>query len=108
MFIKKAGGQIFGAELTSAEKKALDIEIKKSLGEYTDKHEIEMAAIPLYILHTHFGFGEKRLKEMFGLMVSEIDALTKRYEDPNDNAWICTKRLLEKGFDISKWYEGTD
>ena len=34
MRIKKSGGKISGAELTSAEKKAMDVEIRRELDEY--------------------------------------------------------------------------
>ena len=34
MKIKKSGGKIFGAELTAAERKAMDVEIRRELDEY--------------------------------------------------------------------------
>ncbi len=45
MFVKKSGGKIFGAEFTAAEKKALDIEVKRQLAEYDKKHVMELDAI---------------------------------------------------------------
>lgn len=38
MHVKKAGGKVYGAILTAAEKKAMDIEIQKELAEYDRKH----------------------------------------------------------------------
>lgn len=32
MYVLKAGGSVYGAKLTAAEKKAMDIEIKKTVG----------------------------------------------------------------------------
>lgn len=37
MQIKKAGGRIYGAVLTNAEKKAMDMEIKRQLAEMDKK-----------------------------------------------------------------------
>lgn len=45
MVVKKAGGKIYGAVLTSAEKKAMNMEIERQLAEYTRKHEVELNAI---------------------------------------------------------------
>ena len=42
MLVKKAGGKIYGAVLTSAEKKAMNMEIERQLAEYTRKHEVEL------------------------------------------------------------------
>lgn len=38
MVVKKAGGKIYGAVLTAAEKKAMNMEIERQLAEYTRKH----------------------------------------------------------------------
>lgn len=45
MVVKKAGGKIYGAVLTSAEKKAMNMEIERQLAEYTRKHEVELNAM---------------------------------------------------------------
>lgn len=60
MVVKKAGGKIYGAVLTSAEKKAMNMEIERQLAEYTRKHEVELNAMILYVLHEQLGFGEQR------------------------------------------------
>lgn len=36
MQVKKAGGKVYGAVLTAAEKKAMDLEIQRELAEYSD------------------------------------------------------------------------
>lgn len=61
MVVKKAGGKIYGAVLTAAEKKAMNMEIERQLAEYTRKHEVELNAMILYVLHEQLGFGEQRL-----------------------------------------------
>lgn len=52
---------MFGASLTAAEKKAMDLEIQRELAEYDRKHLAEMDALILWVLHEQFGFGAKRL-----------------------------------------------
>lgn len=43
MQVKKAGGKVYGAVLTAAEKKAMDLEIQRELAEYDRKHIAEAA-----------------------------------------------------------------
>ena len=95
---------IYGAELTAAEKKALDIEIKHQLAEYNHKNLQEIDAMILWELHEQLGFGEKRLKEFYKRFVLGIQDLNERYElGSEDNCWLCTKKLKYAGFDIEKW-----
>ena len=42
MQVKKAGGKVYGAVLTAAEKKAMDLEIQRELAEYDRKHIAEI------------------------------------------------------------------
>ena len=44
MQVKKAGGKVYGAVLTAAEKKAMDLEIQRELAEYDRKHIAEIDA----------------------------------------------------------------
>lgn len=50
MQIKKSRGKVFGASLTSAEKKAMDMEIQRQLIEYDRKNAREIDAIVLWEL----------------------------------------------------------
>ena len=106
MFVKKAGNRIYGAEFTAAEKKAMDIEIRRQLAEYTKKHEQEVSAIILWELHTQLGFGHDRLKKFYDNFRPALDDLINRYEmGDEDEAWLCTQKLKDYGFDISKMEE---
>jgi len=103
MFLKKIGGKIYGADLTAAERKGMDIEIQKELKKYDTEHSREYDAIILWVLHTKFGFGKKRLKEFYTAFGEELTALLKRYElDPEDELWLCTKKLKDAGIDLKK------
>lgn len=90
--------------LTSAERKALDKEIEKQLAEWDIKHMTELSALILYVLHSTFGFGKKRLKDFYFQFADEIFELTQRYDlDDSDDVWLCTKKLKEYGIDLPEW-----
>lgn len=57
MIVKKAGGKIYGAQLTAAERKAMNIEINKQIAENEHKHMMEVDALVLWELHVQLGFG---------------------------------------------------
>lgn len=104
MIIKKINGKVFGATLTVSEQKALEIEIKKQLAEYSRKYELEIESMVLLELREKFGFGEARLKQMHEALSEGIDDLINRYQmEDQDAAWLCTYKLKDQGFDISKW-----
>lgn len=104
MRVKKAHGKVYGASLTSAEQKAMDMEIQRQLAEYDRKHELEIDAMILWVLHEHFGFGEKRLKKFYDCFASSINDLIARYEmDDSDQVWLCTYMLKRYGIDLEKW-----
>ena len=77
MRIKKSGGKIFGAELTAAEKKAMDVEIRRELDEYNRQNINEIDAMILWHLHEEFGFGKKRLIRFY-------ETFSKRMKDLSD------------------------
>lgn len=53
MRIKKAGGKIFGAVLSAAEKKAMDMEINRQIVEADRRYADDIDAMVLYTLHVH-------------------------------------------------------
>ncbi len=104
MRIKKASGRVFGASMTAAEKKAMDLEIQRQLAEYDKKHALEIDAMILWVLHEQLGWGEKRLRRFYEHFAGEIDALLQRYQMDNDDAvWLCTRKLKDYGIDIEQW-----
>lgn len=104
MVVKKMGNKIFGAELTRNEQKALDIEIKKQLAEYDRKNMMEMDSIILWILHSMYGLGEKRLRAFYDNFHTELEALADRYEMDDEDAYLCTENLRRIGIDVEKWH----
>lgn len=104
MQIKKSGGRIYGATLTSAEKKAMNMEIRRQLAEMDKKNKEEVDATVLYILMTEFGFGKKRLRRFHDTFDEKITALLNRYQmSSEDDVWLCTEMLKRRGIDINQW-----
>ena len=105
MIVKKAGGTVIGAHLTAAERKAMDIEIRKELADFTRKHAVEIDAMFLWYLREEFGFGPKRLKQVFLGFAPRIHELCDRYEmhEAGDDIWLCTQMLKEAGIDLKEW-----
>lgn len=105
MYLKKAGGKVYGAVLTAAEKKAMDMEIQRELAEYDRKHLAEIDATILWVLHEQFGFGAKRLRAFYDAYRLHINNLVARYELENgDDIWLRTQMLKKVGVDIEAWH----
>lgn len=104
MQIKRSGKTIYGAELTAAEKKAMNMEIMRQLAEFTRKHQVEIECIFLRELR-QYGFGATRLKRAFDDFGNELDELIKRYElGDEDKLWVATESLKQEGFDVEQWH----
>jgi len=104
MVVNKYNGHVYGAKLTTDEKKAMDIEIKKQLAEYDKKHSTELDAAILWQLHEHFGFGPKRLKRFYDAFIPQLDDLVERYSlADEEQIWLCTHKLKEYGIDLEEW-----
>lgn len=108
MRVKKAGGQIYGADLNAAERKALDMECRRMLAEHTRLHEIEMDAIIIRQLRRMTGWDEAELKSFYQGFNVELNKLLKHYEmDDDDAPWLCTYELKKEGIDIEQWRRET-
>lgn len=103
MIVLKSGKQIYGAKLTAAEKKALDIEITKAIIEADKKYENDIDIVTLYVLHTHLGFGPKRLRDFYEAFSREHRMLRERYEEHDDSVWIADMKLKDIGVDVTAW-----
>lgn len=102
--VKKAGGKVYGADLTAAQKLAMNMEIQRQLAVYDRGHMLEVQAVFLWQLHTQLGFGPKRLKKFYDGFAPALRELTKRYElEDTDQIWLCTHMLKQIGVDIDQW-----
>ena len=77
MKVKKAGKRVFGAVMSAAEKKAMDMEIQRQLAEYDRKHIREIDALVLWELREQLGFGNKRLKKFYDNFSRGIEAFSE-------------------------------
>lgn len=106
MNFKRAGGKIFGVSLNKAEQRALDQEIKRQIVENDRRFDMDKESMILWMLHTEFGFGSKRLKRAWELFYSESQRLRDHYLlDEGDEPWISRQKLKEMGCDIETWYQ---
>lgn len=106
MRVKKSNGRVYGADLTTNEQRALEMEARRQLAEYTRKHELEIEAIVIRQLRRITGWGETRLKRFYGQFDGELTKLIARYEMADkDGAWLCVKELKDEGFDIEQWHK---
>ena len=62
MRIKQYRGQVFGADLTAKERKAMEMEINRQIVESDRKYRDDVDIMMLYALRVHLGFGRKRLR----------------------------------------------
>lgn len=103
MLVKKSGGKVFGAVLTAAEKKAMDMEINRQIVEADRRYTDDIDAMVLYTLRVHLGFGVKRLRRFYEAFSAEHDRLVQHYEMPDDYVWLCKEKLKEIGVDVEAW-----
>lgn len=106
MRVKRSGKTIYGAELTAAEKKAMNMEIERQLAEFTRKHAVEIEALVLRQIRRKLDYDEAQLREFFDSFDDDLEALCKYYEmGEEDKAWLCTHELKEEGFDVEQWHK---
>ncbi len=105
MHVKKAGGRVYGADLTAAERRGMNLEIERQLAEHTRKHAVELEAMVLWVLHEQFGFGISRMQQFSENFEPLMVELITRYDMPDtDRAWLCTQKLKEYGVDLDRLY----
>lgn len=104
MHIKKSGNKIFGAHLSAAERKALNIEIKKSVAEYVAKDDNEIEALILLYMHTKYDLSVDELTEFHYDFISSLREFRARYEmtESDEELWLATSKLKEIGLDLEK------
>lgn len=107
MNIKISGKTPIGVNLTSKERKAMELEIQRQLVVLNEKNAKELCAMVLWVLHENYGFGIKRLKRFYFEFADEVNALAKRYMMDNDRKdkrpWLCTYMLEQIGVNLDEW-----
>ena len=86
---KKSGGKIFAVQFNKAEERALDQEIKKQIVENDRAFDMDKESSILWMLHTQFDFGPKRLKLAWKLFYAETlkNGTEKKEGKPMPKPW---------------------
>ena len=108
MNIKKHRGHVYGAVLSKAEQKAMEIEINRQIVESEKKHMDDIDIIVLYVLHTRFGFGKSRLRKFYDAFREEYQSLVDYYQMPDDSEWLAEYKLKADGIDVREWNRETE
>ena len=107
MIVKKINGKPYGVELTAAERKAMQLEIKRQLVEANREGSEDIDAMVLDTLLAGYGWKKKRLRKFWNTFKEVHKALCDYYmmDDPGDNEWLAHRKLKEIGVDVHEWYE---
>lgn len=103
----KSGTLRMSKEVREALEAEADRMAKEAIADMNHDNEDELDAMALYILHSEFGFGEKRLRRFYERFSLGLRELGEHYQmnEYEDRLWLCKKKLGEAGIDISKWRE---
>lgn len=89
--------------LTANEQKAMVDEIRRQCTEINDQYLADIDAVILFVLHSQYGFGPKRLRKFWENVKAGIKDLNDFYQMPDDVAWIAKYKLKEIGVDVDAW-----
>lgn len=106
MRVKKFAGKPYGVELTAAERKAMNMEIKRQILEKDEKYTEDLDVMVLYAIHVHTGWKKLKLHRFWKDFIAAHRALREHYEmyEPGDDAWLARRKLKEIGVDVHQWY----
>ena len=94
-------------KMTSRQRRAALAEIRRQCVENTQKYEIELDSVTLYILHRFFGFGRKRLQRFYDLMFAERQSMQDFFEDDDGDCiaeYAMRSELKKDGIDVEAMY----
>ena len=87
--------------LTTSQKAAMGIEIRKQIAENLDVMQTDLISIVLWQLHKQLGFVKKRLLRFYKDFAPALKKLTEYYDLPNrDQSFICKYHLKAIGVDV--------
>ena len=109
MQVKKAGGKVYGAILTAAEKKAMDLEIQRNWPSTTEN--ILRKSTPPFCgcCMNNSGLGLSGSGPIMMPSTTVSKELVSRYEmEDQDDIWLCTQMLKRIGVDIEAWHKESE
>ena len=90
-------------KMTVNQKRAMEIEIRKQIGENLNTMSSDLISIVLWQLHEQLGFGKRRLLRFYKSFAPSLGALVDYYDLPdNDQGFICKHQLKAIGVDVDK------
>lgn len=106
MTVLKSSGKIYGAKFTAAERKAMEIEIRKEIAVQMKENAKDIDSMILWFLHFEFGFGKKKLRRAYDRMEPMMKQLIEHYEmDDSEKGYLCRYQLKNYGVDIDEWHK---
>jgi hypothetical protein len=105
--VKKHNGEVYGADFSTAEREAVDLEVGRLIAEANRKNAANFDALVLYVLMAYYGWKKKRLKRFWLAFCKEHKALCDRYEmhGVGDSTYLAHQKLAEIGVDVAAWYK---
>lgn len=100
---KKMKGKVFGVSLSKEEQRAMTEEINRQIAEQYKDWLVNLDAMVLWTLHTHLGFGKKRLKRFYKAFTKQHLELMQYYECDGDDGSLCIHKLKDIGIDLNAW-----
>ena len=93
-------------KMTVNQKRAMEIEIRKQIGENLNAMQADLISIVLWQLRKQLGFGKKRLLRFYHEFAPSLKALAEYYDMPeSDQSFICKHHLKAIGVDVDKMTE---
>lgn len=103
MRVKKFKGNVYGADLTANERKAMNMEIQRQIDAYNQNNVDEIDAMILWHLHEEFGFGKKRLLRFYETFGSKMKELSDQYlMEESKMPQLYQYKLKEYGIDVKQ------
>ena len=85
---------------------AMEHEINQQCLEADAKLALDVDSMVLWTLHTHLGFGPKRLHDFYLAMAAEHRRMREHYE--MDSLYPERRKLKELGADVEQWQKEVD
>lgn len=99
----KFRGQILRVELTPKEQEAVNAEVNRQLVKRHKEFSDDVDYMICKILHDHFGFGVKRLRQFYDHFCEDNYALMQRYEMSDAGTYIAREEMNAIGCNIEEW-----
>lgn len=79
-------------------------EVKRIAPEIMEDTAKKILTTTLYLLHSNYGWGKKRLHDFWVEYDKFYEELLKYYQLSTDDAgWLCEQKLKDIGVDVDEW-----